>query len=495
MKATYYNILLKTLGLWFVNYTSHKINEFKINTNKDNTVNEQRKASESENKMSPSIEHFAIELDDLSLKDKDIDSPTSPNMLQFKRLEDDEKETEQNPKSQIESKKFFHKHSKLIKTILYYLLNILYMMFILVTIFWKPIYKIIHIRTYKHFMSNAFVFVIPIQYFIELIYFRTSHFCRMLSIDQKYARLVNDYSKFVLITSLIASIVSVLLYWTTDALDIYDVIKETTPNKKLMICVICAFDHFYSCCIFICSVFTFATVFIIHSMSMTTFSSFVNRMKYTSESVNKIYVEYINLKKQYEESVEHLNIMFSTTTIFGLLASYGVVIHIKTGNFVFDIFDICCIILYVVAEFVYFYSIYKVTKSIDLIQMTIISGEFTQKFLKRQPFQSTSMSVFPPFNNNSEKLDDSQQSEMLHQLQNSIERLNMHVSCISLNLRDSLTTDDWVVVEQLISRPWKNFTLFGFTVENAEFVKRISAVIFMYVLSSSAKEIIDLHTL
>ena len=73
-------------------------------------------------------------------------------------------------------------------------------------------------------------------------------------------------------------------------------------------------------------------------------------MKYDVNSVYYLHKHFIELKDRYEESVSHLNMMFSTTTILGLFATYGGLVHMFIGKFVFNIFDIVYIFLFVVLE-------------------------------------------------------------------------------------------------------------------------------------------------
>ncbi|AYV80665.1 MAG: hypothetical protein Harvfovirus4_29 [Harvfovirus sp.] len=200
-------------------------------------------------------------------------------------------------------------------------------------------------------------------------------------------------------------------------------------------------------------------------------------------------------KEAYEQSVDKLNTMFATTTILGAFATYGVFVHIPMKQFAMDIFDILYIILYILAEIVYFTNITRIRKSIMHIQETISSRSFIKRYLSRQPFQETSMVVHPSMKAMSE-LDLSNESVQvdINSIENSMNKVSRHIGCISTNIGDSITSIDWLIMSKLMDVRWKNFTLFGFQVENIGFVNRIGAILFGIFMTSRWAGTMDLHT-
>ena len=497
MKFTAYDFLVRILGLWFVNHTSHQISKRFNNKLTDMSPTEQpsivylssqKRFLDGNELVSPPMSHYLDNLNQEQNQPQHSDSFTS---LYIPELSLPEPAI---PILPISKKKCFN--IKCVKNISYYFLNVIYICFILATVSWKPIYKIIHIDKYPHWMANSFMYIIPLQYLVELNYFRTSHFYKTLSTNPGYANILNYYSICVLAASIIAAISSVFLYMFTNDVDMYKKESFYSVNELILLGIVCIFEHFFSYCIFFCSIFTFSTVFTVHSIAMHKFAKFVNDMRYDTTSINEIYEEYIVHKKEYEKSVEYLNTMFATTTILGGLATYGVFIHLPIGKFVIDIFDISYIILYIIAEIVYFYSIHKVREAINMINTTIFSGSFTKKYLSRQPFQESSLSIHPSIKSFKD-IDLSHETEetRLLSLSNNINKMSRHISCISTNINDSMNSNDWVVLSMLVKRPWDNFTLLGFQVENAGFAQRILTVFFTYIaIATSLQDKMDLHT-
>lgn len=520
MNNTAYTTLLRILGLWFINHTNEK-KKYKRESKKRKNSNidkedeiEKYKKIDDNSKLSNYINELK-KMDDrrekeLNINNKDNDIveldiidmegfKLSSELDIFNRKLSVEDINEENTDLSRKRCKFIK--NKTFRKIGYYTLNILYVIFILSIICWKPIYEILHFNKNSHFMANSFVFIIPIQYLVEINYFKTSHFYKTLSQYPKYINVVNYYARFIIIASVIAMIMSLFTFVYFDKMDVYEIIiKDKSFGMKVLFAFICAFDHFYSCCIFFCSMLTFLCIFTIHTNEINKLAKFVKNMRYDINSVYYLHKYFIELKDRYEESVDHLNIMFSTTTILGLFASYGGIVHMFIGKFVYNIFDIIYILLYIATEIIYFYSIYKVRTSIKSIRETILSGKFTRKYLKRQLFQISPLNKYhDEEDNNSGSLSYNEEEKSIiiekryNKIRKDLEKIDEHVNCISSNFRDNMLTLDWSIMTRLTEIPWKNFTLLGFAVENTEFIKRIFALVWIFLITSPFYNNFDLH--
>ena len=467
----------------------------KSSTNMSNYVIELKKREDERERETDDLELNIINLGSLKLS-SDTEIYGESELLEMKNVD-------LNNKKEIDwsEKRCNWVKNKLCRKITYYTLHMLYLTFILSTICWKPIYEIMHFTKDSHFLSNSFVFIIPLQYFVELRYFRSPHFYKILSQYPKYVNVVNNYARFIIIASITAAIISVFTFVYFDKMDIYEIIIKDKPiGTKILFGFICAFDHFYSCCIFFCSMLTFLCVFSIHTNAINTLSKFVRTMDYDVNSVYYLHKHFIELKDRYEESVDHLNMMFSTTTILGFFATYGGIVHMFIGKFVFNIFDIVYILLYIAAEVIYFYSIYEVRTSIKLIRETMLSGKFTRKYLKRQLFQVSPLHQYnDEEDNKSESISFSEAESQIiiekrySKIKDNLDKITDHVNCISSSFRDNMLTLDWSIMTRLTEIPWKNFTLLGFAVENTEFIKRLFALLTIFLITSPISAYLDLH--
>ena len=101
--------------------------------------------------------------------------------------------------------------------------------------------------------------------------------------------------------SVTASILSVFTFVYFDKMDVYEIIiKDKSIGMKILFGVICAFDHFYSCCVFFCSMLTFLCIFSIHTNAINKLAKFVGTMEYEANSVYYLHKHFIELKDRYE---------------------------------------------------------------------------------------------------------------------------------------------------------------------------------------------------
>jgi hypothetical protein len=297
------------------------------------------------------------------------------------------------------------------------------------------------------------------------------------------------YATTVIITSFVIAVGSVLVFYLSNFIEVYDHLK----TKSNLFGILCFLEHFYSYIIFLCSVITFTVIFDIHASSIKEFSNYVNEMQYDFNAVNKMFLKYLQLKASYDESVKRLNSLFSITTFCGFFALYGLINGLELPKNIFELFYI---ILYVMAECIYFYTINKVAKSITLIQHTIFSGSFTQKYLRRQPFQEENKQS-PVFEPESRNLKDTGKVFST----NSITTLSNYIPSESINdgqailidnkkihrtykiIKDGQTSFDWLILTKLMSIPWKDIELFGFDVDGYNLLKKSSIVLIAMLLN------------
>jgi hypothetical protein len=414
MQTTAYTLLLKCLGLWFVDHSSKQI-------------------------------EFGTELKDLQISQNTIVEISDSYDSKEEAIEDEYKQENTTPRA------------KLIKRNYWGFLNIIYVAFIYFIISWKPIYKLININEYPHYMANAFIFIIPLQYSIERSYFNKTHFYKTLKSINCEKR-ITMYSKIILFTSCVTSLLSLVIYLETNMLDVYDTLKSThnSLTNNILFALLCVLEHFYSNCIFFCSILSFSSVFMIHSILIDSFSESLDLEN--KENINKIITTYTELKSNYNDSVSYLNIMFSVTTVFGAIASFGVFVHIYKQYIIYDLFTLSYVVLYILAEIAYFYSIYKVRKSIERIRKTISSVSFTKKYLKQTSYQ-----------------------------------LSPTHTQTNIYIRNTSMCNSWIAMSMLVKTPWDSFTILGFTVENPAFIQKAFALLCIFLLTLPIRSYFDLH--
>lgn len=408
-------------------------------------------------------------------------------------------------------------------------LNFIYILTILTIVSWSSFYKIFFYFNSNHYtnlLTNSFMVTIPLLYIAELIYFKHSHLQKIFqipntpiltaireknnSLDSSNSKeneqdiqlerknsflsfvnnqndesaILNNYALTIFITSFLVATASIIVFYLSNNIEVYDYIKHKSP----WFAILCFFENFYSCLIFLCSVVTFTAIFNIHSESIKEFSVYVNEMQYDINTVNKMFLNYLELKASYDDSVKKLNSLFSITTFVGFFALYGLIDSLTLPKNIFDLFYI---IMYIISECLYFYTINKVGKAISLIQYTIFSGSFTQKYLKRQPYQEETLHLLPspteittPFPKNLNNMSrvistNSIQSYDVAYNTNEINTKKIHKTYKIV--KDGQTSLDWLILSKLMSVPWKHIELFGFDVDGYNLLKK-SIIVWIFLL-------------
>lgn len=132
------------------------------------------------------------------------------------------------------------------------------------------------------------------------------------------------------------------------------------------------------------NVILFSYILINHSKNINSYQQKLDLI--VQENINDISIidiikEYTELKEYYANSVELLNNLFSSITIFGLLGCYFAIMNFSTTYVgAFTYIDMIC---FIVVEGVYIYSINRIKKSANDIMDIISSSRFIIRFLDR----------------------------------------------------------------------------------------------------------------
>jgi hypothetical protein len=398
-----------------------------------------------------------------------------------------------------------------------YFFNLLYIAMILVIISWRPIYKIANIREYPHYIANFFIFVIPIQYFIFFTYFRTLHFYQtILCVDthnnpsgvksNRKMKMIKTqrYSSLILLTSLICSMITLVMYSIGYEVHIYSQLTMHSPMYiRVFMGLLCFVEHFLSCCIFLGNVSTFSIVFTIRRNSIQRLMNSMDAI-HTQDKFFNFFENYNFNRDLYNDSIEKLNAMFSTTTILGLMSSYGYIRHIPIVDAI-DVTNMIYVSIFLVAESIYMFNIYSSLLMIKRIKTKIISGEISQKCLQRKLFSQKKDrtctinsrnnacelgeigrldGTYGPDKLDTEDTNDADTDGLV------VEALN-HMSS---RLDNQTSLLDWILVKNSVQNiEWKNFTLLGFAIERGNIVNRICVLVGIYIIAFLHKDYFDMH--
>ena len=381
--------------------------------------------------------------------------------------------------------------------------NILYFLFVTVSKSWPLVYAIIQAvkeKDIRYLTSNVFTALFVIQYFLGMLYYRTSHYKKTMKRNKAYSKYITIGSYILgIISILIAASAVALLLLETNVNTYTELYKDANTVSKVFIGITLFLDQFYNYGIFFTNLIVFASVFIIHSLQVRKYTEKLDKNveNHTEElTIESIIKDYSSLKSQHTKSVLTMNNLFSSITLLGLISAYFMTINFDT-KFV-GVLHYVETVCFLITECVYIYAISRVKLSVSTIGAIINSAKFITRFLSRSEMEQFA----------GEYIDD--KSEPSVRLRTGGKKSNKGPSCRSTkDLKQSLLANnrnvihsrhkidlikdlsmrsviknhenaeslDWVVLNNKLGDSWENFKLFGFDIDDSTLAKKTVAVV------------------
>lgn len=367
-----------------------------------------------------------------------------------------------------------------------YPINLLYSLIIFLLIGWPSLYAIIeaiHKLSFVYITSNFFTFLFVIQFIAGYIYYQSNNFDKMIINNRSYNRPLFIIYTVAFITCILFSIMAIILLVFNENLNIYsEIYSHTSIGGKVVIIIICFIFIFYSYSVLLANLITFSSIFVIQSLKLQTYQEklveYVDAV--TDElTISSIMQEYSELKEQHSKLIINLNNIFSTFTIIGILACYFITLNFATGYI--TIFDYVNLVLFFMGEFVYLYIISRLKNHITEITDVINSPKFIVRFLEKVELRKFEGEIDEDISLDKNNID------------STIKKIYNHRDKISKDVKLDLIKDltfrcmikshenseslDLIVLNSKLNEPWEQFKLFGFTIDDATFLKQLIALI------------------
>lgn len=394
--------------------------------------------------------------------------------------------------------------------------NILYFLFVTTLISWSFVYAIIQAakeKDIRYLTSNVFTALFVIQYFLGMLYYRTSHYKKTMKRNKTYA-------KYITIGSYVLGIVSLLIAASAVALLLFEInvntyteiYKDTNTVFKVFIGIALFLDQFYSYGIFFTNLIVFTSVFIIHSLQVRKYTEKLDKNveNHTEElTIESIIKDYSSLKSQHTKSVLTMNNLFSSITLLGLISAYFMTINFDT-KFV-GILHYVEIVCFLITECVYIYAISRVKLSVSTIDAIINSAKFITRFLSRSEMEQFAgeyvvgddksesgvrlrkgskskqkprkgLPMISSLDPSCRSTKDLKQSLLANNrnVVNSRHKIDL-IKDLSMRSviknHENAESLDWVVLNNKLGGAWENFKLFGFDIDDSTLAKKTIAVV------------------
>jgi hypothetical protein len=324
--------------------------------------------------------------------------------------------------------------------------NICYNLILIILIGWPIIFSLINKMDKKN--SNIFFQVLfLIQYITGIIYFNSDHFYEKLKeIKDKHI-----FYKNALIGATVFSIIltgiSIALFKSGYNMGVYSYIDQ----YEILIFILLICEKVVSYLSFFVNMISFCIIMIYHKNKIIIFNDKLNNIRTINFSliINNVTTDFMELKKEYEETIDKLNNIFASISGLGIIALYFKIKLFLTG-IIGEPFDIINIILFIIVEIIYIKAIYTVRTNVDNIRTKMISHEYIIQLLN---------------DNNEIKIN-------ISQLDNS-DIINEIVYKTLIISAKSSNTIKWIIMKDILSAQWNTFNFLGFPITDISLIYRI----------------------
>ena len=360
------------------------------------------------------------------------------------------------------------------------ILEIIYRLFLFIVIFYYPVTNIIYIVKTNYVCippSIIFEMLIPIQYFLSLIYFSRTHFDSFYLNDSNSKLIICIPSVKYLITGIltivsISTIVSIILKISNNG-----VFNQLDPlnysNQPIMIKIlILVFDllqWFYGRSIILINLSSFTIVFCKHVKIIEGILEILNNKVYNRcdmKQLSFICKQVTRMRHELHISIKYMESMFSTSTIIGAVA-LGYIFETR-GKYSISEIPLVSIIIFVFSQIVFFYIVYRVSNQKEELHKLINSPRIVKLFLSRLNKQEFDLY------NNSNYEEDNHSEEYI----NTITKIQQMMSIE----RENATSIDWLILNNVLNQQWTEFSVFGITLQDGNVLKKCVVMGTLFIL-------------
>ncbi len=323
-----------------------------------------------------------------------------------------------------------------------------YYIIILLILFIQPIYtlvKYIYNPVNIKLLSSFFIHInIPIIYIWEKYYFKTNHLETKLTCE-----------KFKVLFISCSTALSIILNFLDISSFYNDYYWLSTINNNILFFIFIIIEWVYSRMILFLFVYCFIFVLNNHIIKFKKLIKDIENNEFNFEEntcLSNIISELSKIRHEIEVTITFYNNVLSITTILGGL---GMAIFIRDiipnniknlNDINFDPHDrylIHPVILYLCGQIILIINMSRYAYRRDEILKFIKSINFMNRFLTRMP---------------TEKI---------------MRKSNNNLSMVTLNMiEETATTIDWIILGNMLSEKWLDFTIFGISTSDGKMIKR-----------------------
>lgn len=361
-----------------------------------------------------------------------------------------------------------------------YSISLLYSIFVCLLLLWPFAYAIaltaIHHKS-EYILTQLFTLVYVAQFITGYVYYNSKGYKKMIKRNRKYKNKMIVLHILGFIISFLLAVLITLLIAFEIKIDIYNsTVQNASIVSKVFFYLLVFMTLLYSYNIFIANLIIFSTILTIHCLELGTYEkNFISYvMDYRNEiTLMSIIQDYNHLKNINNRSINNLNNMFSSMTIIGGVSVYFLILLYAAKKYSVSYYvDIA---IYAIVEIIYFSTIYFLKNHVQNIVSLGRSLKFMNRFLSKTKFYNFAGEEIERINNDLVTL------ENISGNLKTIGDINTRTMIRTLENTNSL---DWLILNSIFKEKWEHFELFGFDINDATLIKKILAIIILYIFTS-----------
>lgn len=340
----------------------------------------------------------------------------------------------------------------------------LYTFFIILILWVQPLYTLIHvIKENKdltfHMPTLCFDFIYPIQYIFCLIYFSNDHFEDFYLGKEKELNKKFPSREIIVIFSILFVVAGILflfigLFVKNDIIYpdlIFPELFSFNLASQVFIIITLTVSWIMGRITLFIQVCVFCITFCKHCLIIKKFIKFISKEKPDDLiTINGLSMKIIQIRYDLETSVDNFKNFFSALTLLGAVSIGFLIEIIKEEKY--DGFPWISFSFYLIFQLIFLIIINKVENYRENLVSYIRNGRFVKKYLYR-------------YNEN----------EIAEKFQDNTDMIVLNFS------EENSTTIDWLVVNNILSEGWSQFTVLGIPVSDGSLIKRGIALVTLII--------------
>lgn len=342
-------------------------------------------------------------------------------------------------------------------------LSWIYTLTLLLVLFLQPCYSFAHkvnSDIVEYGPGLSFDLIYPVQYIYLLSYFGKDHFDTYFINKDSGLCIPNPDNKlqWVMILSGILCATSLVYYalalltnlW--DDTTFYPHFEEEPNSQRITVLTIFAVAVVVGRASFFIHVALFIMVFRQHCETMRKFIKKIRKDDKGDLSINELSVTILDMKHELKISIDHFKNFFSALTLLGAV-SFGFMVE-RFKEYDLEGLPWISMTLYILFQGLFMMIINKLDDYKDEVVGYIRSAKFVKRYLSRTTLKGESF-------------------------QDNVKFITLGIA------EENSTTLDWLVINDVLSEGWSQFTVLGIPVNDGTLIKRGIALVTLIISFSS----------